>query len=252
MKIPLGLFLVIGSLTVLLPAAVEAADIRVLCTNSLQGPLAGVADAFSRQNGHRVEFVFGSAPQLIKRLIDGEAADVVIFTPRSFENAVKTGKVIGESRTEIGRISVGIMVRTGTVAPEISTPESLKKALLEADSLVFNQRTSGVHFARVLERLGIAGEVKSKSRRPEFDVGVFEEIHNGKGKDLGVTTLPAIMADGGKTVRLVGPLPAELQSYESFIAGLTANARSPAAAKALIAFLTSAQTKATLAKRGVD
>jgi len=218
----------------------------------MRGPVAGLADAFGRDTGHRVEFVFAISPELVKRLAGGEAADAVVLTRGSFDDAMKAGRVIGGSRTEVGRIGVGVMVRAGTTAPDISTPDALKKALLDADTLVFNQRQSGTHFAGVLERLGIAGEVKAKSNRPEVDAGVFEHVRNGKGKDLAITNLTTIMADGGKTVRLVGPLPEQLQSYEPYLAGLTANAKSPDAAKAFIGFLTSPQTKATLAKRGVD
>jgi len=252
MKNPFRFFFAAGILALLVPAAVEAADIKVLSSNSMRAPVAGLADAFGRDTGHRVEFVFGVSRDLVKRLAAGEAADVVLLTRGSFEDAAKTGKVIGESRTEIGRIGVGVMVRAGTAAPDISTPEALKKALLDADSVAFNQRASGRHFAGVLERLAIAVEVKGKTVRPEVDAGLYAHMRESKGKDLGIGTLTSIMEDGGTSVRLVGPLPAQLQSYEPHLAGLTTNAKSPDAAKAFIGFLTSPQTKATLAKRGVD
>lgn len=233
-------------------AAVQAADIRVFCSLPMRGPTAGLADTFSRETSHRVEFVYGVSPDLIKRLTGGEAADVVVLPRGPFEDAVKTGRLVGGSRTEVGRIGVGVFVRAGAAAPDISTPDALKRALLGADSLAFNQRASGDHFAGVLERLGIAGEVKGKSRRPDVDAGVYEHIQKGKGKDLGIGTLSVIMVDGGKTVRLVGPLPAQLQSYEPYTAALTANSKSPDAGRAFIRFLTSPQTKATMAKRGAD
>lgn len=252
MKSPVRFLLAVGILALLVPAAVEAADIRILCTNSIRGLLAGLGEAFARDTGHRVELEFGVTPDLVKRLAAGEAADAVLFVRGSFENAVKAGKVIAESRTEFGRIGVGVMVRAGTAAPDISTPDALKRALLGADSLAFNQRVSGTHFAGVLERLGIAADVKGKTVRPEVDAGLFEYMRKSKGNDFGISTVTAIMADGGKTVRLVGPLPAQFQSYEPYLTGLTTNARSPDVAKAFIAFLASPQTKATLAKRGVE
>lgn len=252
MKNPIRSFLVVGVLFLFVPAAVEAADIKVLASLPMQGPLAGLADAFARDTGHRVEVVFGTTPALVKRLAAGESADAVVFSGRSFEDAVKAGKVVGGSRTEIGRVGVGVMVRAGATAPDVSTPDALKKALLDADSVVFNQRESGTHFARVLERLGIAAEVKGKTKRPEVDAGIFEHLRNSKGKDLAITNFTTIVADGGKTGRFVALLPAQLQSYQPYFAGLTVNAKSPDAAKAFIAFLTSSQTKATLAKRGVE
>lgn len=241
-----------GMLALLAPAGAQAAEIRVLCSQPMRVPLAGLAEDFQRDTGHRVEFVFAVSDDLMKRLAAGDGADAVVLTRRFFETAVKTGQVVAGSRTEVGKLGIGIVARPGAVAPDISTADTLKRALLDADSIVFNQRASGIYFAGVLDRLGITGEVKAKSRRPEVDADVFEQVRKGKGKDLGVVLMASIPADGGKTVKLIGPLPAQLQSYEPYYAGITANAKSPDAARALIAFLTSAQTKATLAKRGVD
>jgi len=252
MKIPLRSFLTVGSLAFLLPVGAGAADIRVLCGDPISGPLAGLAETYGRDSGHRVELVFAPTIELVKRLAAGEPADAVLFVRRQFDNAVKTGRVMAASRTEFGRIGVGVMVRAGAPAPDISTANALKNALLGADSVVFNERTTGTHFAGVLERLGIADELKGRIVRAEFNAGVFEYVRKGKGKDLGFATMTVIMEDAGKTVRLVGPLPAPLQSYEPYYAGLTVDAKSPDAARAFIRFLMSPQTQATLAKRGVE
>ena len=241
-----------AGLACLLPVTVDAADIRVFAINPLRGPFAGLAETFSRDTGHHVEIVFGAPPALIKRLTAGESADLVVFAQNSLEGAMKTGRLGGGSTTEIGRAGVGVVVRAGTAAPNISTADALKKALLDADSLVFNQLASGRYFATVVERLGITDQIKAKTKRPEADADVFEHMRNSKGKDIGILSLPAIMADGGKTVRMAGPLPGQLQHYEPYLAALTVNAKSPDAAKAFVAFLTSPQTRATLAKRGVE
>jgi len=230
MRNPLRLFLAAGLLAVLVPPSIWAADVRILAINPMRGPLSGLADTFGRDTGHRVEFVFGVPNDLIKRLTGGEAADVVMFTRTEFEGVMKTGKVVGGSRVEVGRVGVAVMVRAGTVAPDVSNPDALKKALLDADSIAFNQRASGTYFAGVLDRLGIAAEVKGKTKRPEADAGVFEHVRMSKGKDLGILSVAAIMGDEGKTVRMAGPLPGKLQSYEPYIAGLTTSARSPDAA----------------------
>jgi len=252
MKNPLRLLLAAGLLAVLVPPSIWAADVRVLAINPMRGPLSSLANSFGRDTGHRVEILFGTPNDLIKRLAGGETADVVVFTRTEFEGVMKTGKVVEGSRVEVGRVGVAVMVRAGAATPDVSTPDALKKALLDADSIAFNQRASGTIFAGVLERLGIAAEVKGKTKRPEADAGVFENVRTGKGKDLGILSVAAIMGDGGKTVRLVGPLPGKLQTYEPYVVGLTTGARSPEAAKAFFAFLTSPQTKAILAKRGVE
>ena len=254
MNNPARLLATLGILALLMPTAAPAADVRVFCSNPIEGPLAGLAEAFGRDTGHRVELVFGVSNALVKRLESGESADAVVLTRGTFEAALKTGVLVGASRTEVGRVGIGVVVRAGAAVPDVSTPDALRQALLDADSLVYNdiRRVSGAHFAGVLERLGIAAGVKDKSRRVDTDADVFAEIANGKGKDYGISTLTIIVADAGRTVRLAGPLPEALQNYEPYLAAVTASARAPDAAGAFLAFLTSPQARAMLAKRGVE
>src|SRR5262249_46333907 len=124
--------------------------------------------------------------------------------------------------------------------------------LLGADTVVFNKRTTGTYFAEVLERLGIADELKGRIVLAEFNAGVFEHMRKGKGKDVGFATMTVIMEEGGEKVRLGGRLPEPVESYEPYYAGLTVDAKSPDAARAFIHFLMSPQTQATLTKRGVE
>lgn len=244
----------VAIVALLMPAASPAADIRVLVSNPVEGPIAAIAAPFSGATGHRAEFVFGVSTNLVQRLESGETADAVVLPRATFEAAAKSGLLAAASRTEVGRVGIGVVVRAGSATTDVSTPDALKRALLGADSIVYNdeRRASGAHFARVLERLGIAAAVKDRSRRVETDARVFAEVAKGTGRDYGASTLTIIMADAGRTVRLAGPLPEELQNDEPYLAAVTASAGSPDAARAFIAFLTSPQARATLAQRGLE
>lgn len=246
-------FLLMGIVASLAGTSVaHAAEIKVLSARPVQYAMPGLANEFHRDTGHRVEFVYETSPAIVKRLSSGEAADVILTTNNFFDRAVKSGNVIDGSRTVFGRIGVGVAVREGVAAPDVSTADALKRAVLQADSLSYTQLASGAHFAKVLERLGVAGDVKAKSRRFPATDEVFAHVLKGKGKDLGAGPVTQIIARKEKGLILVGPLPAELQNYEPYVAGLTKSASSPDVGRAFIKFLTSPPAQAAMAKTGID
>ncbi len=230
----------------------HAAEIKVLGAGAVEPALVALAEAFRRDTGNSVIISFATAPAIRKKLSDGEAADIVIAPPAVLDDLVKAGKVLGEDRAAIGRVGVGVAVRAGASAPDISTPEALKRAVLAADSLVYNEASTGIYFAKLLERLGIADEVKSKTTRYADGAAVFEHLLRGKGNEIGVGALTEIIRYTKKGLTLVGPLPAEVQNYTTYTAGVMAGAKSPDAARTFIRFVTSPSAKATFAAAGVD
>lgn len=230
----------------------RAAELRVLSAGAVEPALVGLADAFRRDTGHQVELSFATAPALRSKVTAGESADILIAPPAVIEDFVKDGKVVAEGRAAIGRVGVGVAVRADVPVPDVSTPETLKKALLGADSLVYNEASTGIYFARLLERLGIAGEVKGKTTRYPDGASVFEHLRKGKGNEIGVGAITEIIVYTKKGLKLVGPLPAEIQNYTTYTAGLMAGAKSPEPARAFIRFLTSPPAKAAFAAAGID
>ncbi len=233
------------------PAA-QAAELKVLSAGAVEPALVALVDAFRRDTGQQVEIAFATAPALRRKVNAGEAADLLIAPPAVVDDLVTAGKVLGEDRAAIGRVGVGVAVRAGAPVPDVSTPEALKRAVLDAESLVYNEASTGIYFARLLERLGIADAVKGKTTRYAAGAAVFEHLLKGKGNEIGVGALTEIIVYTKKGLRLVGPLPAEVQNYTTYTAGLMAGANSPDAAGALIRFLTSPPSKATFAAAGIN
>lgn len=238
-----------GLVTFQSPARAQE-KIKVLSDGPLRPALIEIGEAFRRNSGHQVEFVFGASPVVHKKVADGEAADVLIIQPNFVAELVKSGKVVSGEHPVIGRVGFGLFARAETPPRDISTAEAFKQVLLNADSLVFNNVASGNYFATVLERLKIAEAVKAKVVRLPPGAAVPERISQGKGNDIGVGTLPQINAN--KNLRLIGPLPPELQSHIVYAAAPMSNALSPQAAKTFIAFLVSPAAKALFAANGVD
>lgn len=223
--------------------------IKVLSDGPLRPTLVQIGEAFHRDSGHQVEFSFGTSPVVHKKVADGEAADVLIIQPNFVAELVKSGKVVPGEHPVIGRVGIGLAARADAPAHDISTVEAFRQFLLNADSLIFNNVASGNYFATVLERLNISEAVKARVVRIP-PAAVFERIKQGKGNDIGVGTIPLINSTEG--LRLIGPLPTEVQSYIVYAAAPMTSSTSPRAGKAFINFLTSRAAKEAFAANGVD
>jgi molybdate transport system substrate-binding protein len=231
------------------PAVYTQGQIKVLSDGPLRPALGQIGEAFQRERGHQVAFTFGTSPVIHKKVVDGEVADVLIIQPHVVTELVQAGKVVAGDHPVIGRVGFGLAAREDAPAQDITTTDAFKQAVLRADALIFNNVASGNYFAQVLERLNIAETVKAKTIRVD-PAAVFERLLQGKGNDLGVGTIPLIHATKG--LRLIGPLPPEIQSYIVYTAAPLTSAASAQAASAFIAYLASPTAKATFAATGVE
>src|SRR5712692_4519355 len=223
--------------------------IKVMSDGPLRAAFEQITEAFRRETGSQLEFVFGTSPVVHKKVADGETADVLIIQPNFIAELVKAGKVVPGEHPVIGRVGFGLAVRADAPARDIATTEAFKQILVSADSVIFNNVASGNYFAKVLERLGIAEAVKPKVVRLE-PFAVFDRVLQGKGNDIGVGVIPLINTTKG--LRLLGPLPPEVQSQIVYAAAPMTSATSPQGGKAFIRFLASPTAKAAFAANGVD
>lgn len=227
----------------------QAAEIRVLADSPLGPALAKVADLFGQETHNRVRLAFDPSPEVKRRIEAGEATDVVIVQPDFMEELTRAGRVNAGERPGIGRVGVGLGNRSNSPAYDISTPEKLRQTLLGADLIVFNKVVSGNTSARALERLGLAQTLSSKIVRTAPN-GIFEPVLQGRGNDFVAGTMPLIATTPG--MRLLGPLPGDLQTYLTYTAALMTNASERAAAESFMRFLGSPRAKELFAANGVD
>jgi molybdate transport system substrate-binding protein len=233
-------------------AVAHAAEIAVLSAGAVKSIVTELAEAFRQETGHTVKFTFAPVGALREKLASGEPADVVIMSDTAIEQLAAQGAVLGDSRTDIAKTAIGVAVREGAPRPDISTPEAFKQTVLAAKSIVYvdpaRGATSGIHFASVLDRLGIADAVKGKT---VLVPGGFAAESVAKGEaELCVHQISEIIPVKGVT--LVGPLPRELQKITVYSAAIPARARIPEEAKAFTAFLARPAWKAKLAAAGLD
>lgn len=233
-------------------SAGEAAEVKVLSAGAVRGIVTDLAEAFRRETGHTVTLTFGTVGVVRQKLTAGEPADVVIMTDAAFDEMAQKGAVTPGTRADLARTGIGVGVKDGAPRPDIATPEALKQSLLAAKSLVYvdpaQGGTSGIHFASVLQRLGIAEAVKGKTLLVPGGYAA-EKVAKGEA-ELVVHQISEILPVKGVT--LVGPLPRDLQKITTYSAGLTTRATAPEAARAFIAFVARPAFKAKFAEAGLD
>ena len=236
---------------ILSPPAAHGAELTVLSAGAVEARLVGLLESFRRETGQQVAVAFATAPAIRRKMAAGESVDVLIAPPAVLDELTRNRKV-AEGRAILGRVGVGVTVRAGAPKPDISTPEALTQAVLRADSLVYNEASTGIYFARLLERLGIADQVKAKTTRYPDGAAVMEHVARGRGNEIGVGPITEILAHVPKGLVLVGPLPAAVQNYTSYAAAVMAGSPSPEEGRRLIRFLISPAAKAAFAATGVD
>lgn len=233
------------------PAA-TAADIRVLTTGAVRPVLLALLPEFEKTSGHKVILENETAGALLRKIEGGAPFDVVIITPDAIATLLANGKVVAGSRTDIARVGVGVMVRAGASAPDLRTVEAFKQALLNAKSVAYidpaSGGSSGIYIAQLLEKLGIADRVKPKAKLKQGG-HVADLIVSGEA-ELGIQQISEILTVEGVT--LVGPLPAEIQNYTLYAAGLSTASKEADAAKAFVAYLTTPLARSMLKARGLE
>src|SRR5438552_12239680 len=249
MKIATGLLLC--ALCTLTAGGAMAAEIRVLSAGAVEPGLRAAAAAFKKQSGHDVRITFNTAPEIRKRIAGGDAFDVVIAPPAALDEFAGAGKVTAD-RVDVGRVGLGVAVRPGAPVPDISSSEALKRSVLQAESIVFNRASSGIYFENLLRKMGIYEQLQARTTRYADAAAVMEHVLKGKGREIGFGPVTEILQHREKGLKLVGPLPPEVQNYTSYSAAPMTAAGTAELARALARCLGSPESKALFAGAGID
>jgi molybdate transport system substrate-binding protein len=230
-------------------AAASADELRVFCPRGVATVLGEIGPQFEQKTGYKLVLTVEVASALGRRVDAGEPFDVFAGTPPQVAAFIKDGKLIADTRAGLVRSGIGVEVRAGAPKPDISSVEALKRALLDAKSIGYlKEGASGVYVASMIDRLGITEAVKSKVTRPDSDI-VSELVAKGE-IEIGMVATTQILTSPG--VELVGPLPAELQSYVTFVGAVGSNSHAPDAARELIKFLTGPTALPVIKSQGME
>jgi len=234
------------------PRGAAAAEIKVLTAGAFKQVLLMLVPDFEKQTGHKVIVQNDTVGALAKRIEGGEVFDLAVLTPAAVNDLSSKGKFVAGSRTNLGRVGVGVVVKEGAPKPDISSVDAFKKALLAAKSVAYIDPaaggSSGIYVAGLLDRLGVAAEVKPKAKLIPGGA-VAEHIARGEA-ELGIHQISEILPVKGVT--LVGPLPADIQNYTIYAAGLGTHGKESEAAKALLKTLSGPAAADVLKSKGME
>ena len=230
--------LLFSSIATIEAAVAEPVEVTVLTSVALTSALDELAPQFERATGNKLKIGYSLIADIKKRVLAGETADVIMLSRPAMDDLQKQDKFAPGSLVDVAGTPVAIAVRAGAPKPDISSADALKRSLLAAKSIVYADPAkggaSGVYFAQVVDRLGIAEQLKS---RTILVPGAQSADVVAKGDaEIGVAQASEIVPVQG--AQLVGPLPGELGSLTQFTAAIGAGSKQTEAAKSLIQFLT--------------
>jgi molybdate transport system substrate-binding protein len=230
----------------------HAAEIKCSCPVAMRALLGEVLPQFERASGHKVTPDLATLGVITDRLLKGESTDVVIVSPRQTEELQQQGKLLKGTGVEIARVGYGVFVRKGAAKPDVSSTDALQRSLVAAKSVAYGDPASGgpsgIYIAGLIERLGVAAELKPKTKLMSTGGGVAEAVAKGEA-ELGFSVASDAAVVPGVDF---SPLPAEVQSYTVYVANVAASSKHPDTAKALIGFLSSAAVKAAMKTKGFE
>ncbi len=229
-------------------ASLQAAELKVIAGGSMTASMNALAAPFEKASGHKLSIHFDSTPNIIARVNSGTPFDVVVVPVDVFKDAAAKARFAPRPTVDIARVGYGVIVRTGAPKPDISTPDAFKNALLAAPSITFLPASAaGAYVTKVFERLGIAEEMKGKTKVQAAPAQIAPAVAKGEA-ELGVFLTNVLVAPG---VELVGPFPGELQQELVFTSAVAADTKAADAAKALIDYLKTQEATAIIKAAGM-
>lgn len=229
------------------------AAIKVLSAGAVKRGVSLIASEFERSTGNRVSVEFATGPEVRRKLAAGERPDVIVAPPGVMNDIARQGMILADSRSFVGRSRMGVVVHANAPMPDVSSTEAFKRLLLGASAVVYNQASSGLYAARLMEQLGLKKDLGSRIVVVDTGAAIMEYVAEHPSAAVGLAQISEIMVmiDKGCAVKLAGPLPDEIQNVTSYDVAVSAESRVADAARALARALSSPEAKKIFAGTGI-
>ncbi len=229
----------------------DAATVKLLSTGAVEPGIRVAAERFEKATGHKVSIAIQTAPE-VKRLLEaGEVWDLAIATPTTIDDQTRAG-MLESGAVTLGRVGVGIAVRQGAPLPDIATVDALKRTVLEADTILVSRGSTGQYAETLMKKLGIFGQIEGRLVRSDRGSEAMHLLGQGKGSDIAFGALTEIVLSRDEGVVLVGALPAEVQTYTTYVIAQLKAAPQPQAAAAFLKYLGTAASQADFRAQGIQ
>jgi molybdate transport system substrate-binding protein len=229
------------------------ATLKVLCTIAVRGAVSELLPKLERELAHQLDVTWGTAPMLLKRIDAGETADALILSEAGIDSLKKSGRLVPGTDVTLASSATAVAVKAGAPKPDISTPDAFVKTLLNAKGIAYTDPSaggaSGVYFAQLIERLGVAGEINAKAKHPPAG-GFSAELLLTGDADIAIQQKPELMHVAGAEV--IGLFPPELNVVTVFVGALMTGTEHSEPAKALLAKLREPDAVALFRAKGLE
>jgi molybdate transport system substrate-binding protein len=246
------LSIAVASVLVCHPATARADEITLVAPGGIKAAVEQMIPAFEKKTGHKVNATFGSGLGTKRQVAAGEPFDVPIVQP-PYPDVLASGHVVAGSETPLASVAVGVAVRPGQRRPDISTPDAVKRMLLAAKSISYPDpaggAAAGVSFTETLKKLNISEQMQPKIKLAQGGAAAMEALATGE-VEIGLTFISEIIMEPG--VESVGALPREISTPTALVGFISAHTKAPAAARALLAYLSSSEAAAVYKARGMQ
>ncbi|HEV7984096.1 MAG TPA: substrate-binding domain-containing protein [Xanthobacteraceae bacterium] len=240
----------LGAASMMMVAGIaDAAELRVIGSPGTRAPYTQLVPGFEKATGNKVVTIWGGVNEVARRVAEGETADVVMLPAAQIDGLIKQGKVAADSRVDVAKCGVGVVVRAGAPKIDISSSEGIRKALLAAKTVAWSAGPSGVHMDDLVRKWGIADQLKSKIVAPRPNVPIGEMVAAGEA-DIGFQQVSELLPVKG--VDYLGPLPPDIQEVTVFSAAAHKSAGAADAGRALLKFLTAPEAAPIIRKTGME
>lgn len=231
----------------------SAAEVKVFSTVGIKSVLEELIPRFEKSSGHTVNVTWSTAALLTKRVQSGEQADALLLIKNNVETLLKEGKIVPGTDTLFGQSVFAVGVKSGAPKPDVSTAETLKQSLLAAKGVSYSDPASGgasgVYIAKQIERMGIAEQMKGKTKHPPSG-GLSGTLLITGEADIAINSKPELLSVPG--VDVVGPLPGDMAFTVVYDAAVQTGAAQAEAAKAFVNYLKSPEAQAVFKAKGYD
>jgi molybdate transport system substrate-binding protein len=250
MRAVVAAWAMLGAASMVMPAGMaNAAEIRVIGSPGVREISTRLVPEFEKATGHKVSIIWDGVNNVAKRVSAGETADLVFLPAAEIDQLIKDGKLVAGSRVDLAKSGIGVAIRAGGPKIDASSSEGIKKALLAAKTIAYSAGPSGVHIAALIQKWGIADQVKSKIAPVPTGTPVGEVVARGDA-EIGFQQVSELLPVKG--IDYLGPLPADIQEVTVFAAALHKAAGPTEAARALVKFLTAPEAVAVIKKAGME
>ncbi len=227
-------------LALMVASPANAAELKVISAGAVRSVVGGMIEDYKKQSGDSFDFSVGTTGQLREIIASGKPADLLITSGPLMVELEKTGKLTPGSRTDLGRVGIGVAIREGAAAPDFSTPEAFRKMLVDVRSVAYTAPelggTSGVHLFGLLKTMGLYEAVTKKGVPAKGGIDISQKVARGEA-EIGITLISEIVPVKG--ARMAGPLPEALQLWTVYTSAIPMSSTQPKAARAFVTTLTS-------------